>query len=130
MRILLTSIAVFSLCLGVSFAKTSAERYEDEMAKYKRTDMFEKCIRHNSIKRTKVLDDTHIIFEMRNGQVYLNTLTNNCRPLGFTRQFAVNVRNNRLCDVDFISVLDSMTSYGSCGLGKFELLEELPDNES
>ena len=115
-RAILFSVTIFSLILSVSFAKTKAERYEEEMAKYKQTETFENCVRYSSIKRTKVLDDSHIIFEMRNKKVYLNTLVNDCRPLGFKRQFSVNVHGNRLCNVDFISVFDPMMSHGSCSL--------------
>lgn len=129
-KLLVTSISIFTLCVGISFAETKAKRYEEEMAKYIQTDTFENCIRNRSIKSTKVLDDSNIIFEMRNKKVYLNTLSHRCHSLGFTRQFAYWPRGNRLCGYDFISVFDSIGSRGRCGLGKFELLEKVPENKS
>ncbi len=129
-RLIVTFFGVFTLFIGVSSADTAAERYEREMAKYKQTNTFENCIRNGSIKRTKVLDDRNIIFEMRNNTVYLNTLDNKCNSLGFTRQFSYKPTNNRLCGYDIISVFDSIGPRGSCGLGQFELLEKLPENNS
>lgn len=127
-RTLITTLSVFTLCFGISFAETGSERYEKEMAKYKQTEKFENCIFNRSIKRTKVLDDSNIIFEMRNDRVYLNTLNNRCPSLRFSRQFAYKPTNNRLCGYDIISVFDSSGPKGSCGLGQFELLEKLPDD--
>ncbi len=126
----ITFVSVCALCVGISFADTGSDRYEREMAKYKQTDTFENCIRNTSIKNTKVLDSSNIIFEMRDKKVYLNTFDNKCHSLGLTRQFAYKPTNNRLCSFDIISVFNLDGPRGSCGLGKFELLEKLPENES
>lgn len=129
-KLIITFVSIFTFCVKISFADTGSDRYEREMAKYKQTDTFENCIRNRSIKNTKVLDSSNIIFEMRDKKVYLNTFENKCHSLGFTRQFAYKPTNNRLCSFDFISVFDSTGPRGSCGLGKFELLEKLPENKS
>ena len=127
-RTLFTTISIFTICFGISFSETGSARYEKEMIKYKQTEMFENCIFNRSIKRTKVLDDSNIIFEMRNNRVYLNTFNQRCPPLRFSDQFAYKPTNNRLCNFDIISVFDSSGPKGSCGLGKFELLEKLPED--
>ena len=129
-RLLITSVSIFTLCIGISFAETKAERYEKVMAKYTQTETFKNCIPNRSIKSTIVLDDSNIIFEMRNKEVYLNTLDHKCHSLAFTRQFAYSPTGNRLCGYDIISVFDSMGPRGSCGLGKFELLEKVPESSS
>ena len=124
-------ITAISLSLSGAQAKTPAERYAEEMAKYSKTNTFENCIRNNAIKRTKILDSQNIIFEMRNKKVFLNTLPRKCHQLARTRQYAVNVRNNRLCSVDVITVMDAMIGpRGACGLGKFELLEKKAEIDS
>lgn len=127
MKIIISAICFFALGISVVFsADTKAERYAKEMAKYKQTDKYENCIRPSSIKRTVVLDDKHIIFEMRGKKAFLNTLPYDCKPLGFTRQFGYQIRGSRLCGLDIISVFDSSGPRGSCGLGKFQELEKLP----
>lgn len=127
-KLLFASISSFALLASASFAQNSAERYAREMAKYKQTGTFENCIRHSSIRRTKVLDDKHIIFEMRGKKTFLNTLDHKCHSLGFLRKVGYSVHGNRLCSYDSISVLDDLGPRGACGLGKFELLEKLPEN--
>lgn len=129
-KLLVVSISLFTLCIGISFAETKAERYEKEMAKYKQTETFENCIPNRSIRSTKVLNESNILFEMRNRTVYLNTLDHRCPSLRFSEQFAYRPTNNRLCGNDIISIFDSSGPKGSCGLGKFELLEILPENNS
>ncbi len=130
-RILIGFIAIVSLGITASWAKSAEERFADEMSKYERTNTFENCIRHASIKRTKVLDDDHILFEMRGKRTYLNKLSHTCHTLGFSRKFALNLHTSQLCNVDTITVLDSfLSSRGACGLGKFELLEKKTDSNS
>lgn len=131
MKIMIAILCFFALSITSGFSETKAERYAKEMAKYKQTDTFENCIRPQRIKRTKVLDDTHIIFEMRGKKVFLNTLDFKCSRLGFERKFAYSIYGSRLCNTDTISVLDSfMGASGGCGLGKFQVLEELPRDSS
>lgn len=126
LKSLMSAVCLIVLMTTSVSADTGAERYAKEMAKYKQTDTFENCIRHQSIKRTKVLDDNHIIFEMRNKKFFLNTLERKCPRLGFERAISYTVRGGRLCNVDFVSVLDPLGIGATCFLGKFEALEKLP----
>ena len=126
-KTLIWSAVFFAMGFTATFAITNAERYAKEMAKYKQTNEFENCISPSRIRETKVLDDSHIIFEMRGGRVYLNTLEHKCSRLGFERSITYTVRGNRLCNIDIVYVLDSTFGAGpSCFLGKFEILEKLP----
>jgi len=126
LKTLISSASLVILMATSTFADTGAERFAKEIAKYKQTDSFENCIRPRNIKRTKILDDNHIIFEMRNKKFFLNTLERKCPRLGFERAIAYNVRGGRLCNVDIVSVLDPVGTGATCFLGKFETLEKLP----
>lgn len=119
-------ILILSLgCLAVGI--TSAMAYETiaqkaankEFAKYNQTGEFEKCIRNNQIKKTVVVDDTKIIFEMKNNKFMLNTLNKGCDSLAFDRSFNYGVSNNRICKKDIIQ-----TKRATCLLSEFEILEE------
>ena len=84
MKILISALGIFILTLCVAFSfVTEEERFAREMAKYTQTNVFENYIRPHQIKRTNVLDDNYIIFEMRGKQYLLNTLDHKCSRLGF-----------------------------------------------
>lgn len=119
-------ILILSLgCLAVGMA--SATAYETmaqkaankEFAKYNQTGEFEKCINNNKIKKTVVVDDSKIIFEMKNNKFMLNTLNKECNSLAFERSFNYGVSNNKLCKKDVIQ-----TRHATCLLSEFEVLEE------
>jgi hypothetical protein len=128
MKILISALGIFNLTLSVAFSFVSKEeRFAKEMAKYSKTNTFESCISPQQIKRTNVLDDNHILFEMRGNKYLLNTLDHKCSRLGFERSISYTVRGGRLCNTDTVSVFDnSLGPISSCFLGKFEILEKLP----
>ena len=85
------------------------------------------CISVNRIRRTKVIDDQTILFEM-NGDAYLsNILDHACPGLGREGRF-IHETQGRLCDVDTITVLEQWgTSFRdgfTCRLGKFHPITE------
>lgn len=121
--LLFASIAIMASSLA--FAENT-ERYTKEMAKYDQSGEFKNCIKPYNIKNTKVLDNNHILFEMRGKRYLLNTLDHECHSLGFTRSFGYTVRGGSLCGHDIITVLDNGDNRGACGLGKFEVLNKKP----
>ncbi|MCP5382629.1 MAG: hypothetical protein H6912_09705 [Kordiimonadaceae bacterium] len=124
-KILYTGL-VFVFGTSIAFSDTNEERFAKEMEKYKQTGEFQNCIINSQIRRTRVLDDIHIIFEMNGNKAYLNTLDNKCPNLGFERSIKYTSRGNQLCSTDVISVLRPHDTGASCFLGKFEILEKLP----
>ena len=85
----------------------------------------EHCISLNRIDRTEILDDQHILFEMRDDTTYLNTLANRCPGLEIEQTFMYRTAISQLCDLDIITVLRNDFQFGmapgpSCGLGMFE----------
>ena len=80
------------------------------------------CIDLIRIDRSEVVDDQTILFHMKGGKVWKNTLPYKCPRLGFEKAFSHKTSINRLCSVDIITVLDTTARMpgASCGLGKFE----------
>ncbi len=83
----------------------------------------ERCINTSRIRNTHVVDDKTILFYMRGGDIYRNTLRFACPGLKRENRFSYKVTANRLCGVDSIRVLEnfggSFTFGMSCGLTQF-----------
>ncbi len=100
---------------------------EDALAKaleeYQATGTTKKCVRVNDIRRTKVIDNQHILFELRGGEAYLNTLPHRCPRLAVEDRFSYRVTVGQLCNVDTITVLTAtpISAGATCGLGTFEV---------
>jgi hypothetical protein len=87
-----------------------------------------RCIDTRRISSTTVADNQNIIFYMRGGEIYRNTLPRACPSLAREERFSYRTTISRLCDLDTITVLYSMggglQSGPSCGLGKFYPISE------
>ncbi len=82
------------------------------------------CVTTYNLRSTAVLDDQTILFQLRDGSVWKNTLDSSCPSLGFREAFSYVSRGNQLCDLDTIKVFEPYGDLGvTCGLGKFELQE-------
>lgn len=79
------------------------------------------CIATNRIRDTKVHDDYTIDFQMVDGALYRNSMTNRCAGLGFAERFGYEVRTAQLCNTDTITVLPTGGGIPgpTCGLEKF-----------
>jgi hypothetical protein len=81
------------------------------------------CLNTTRIKTTAVLDDKTILFEMRDGSVWQNTLKLKCPSLGFNEAFIYESRGSQLCAIDTIQVFDRHIVGARCGLSKFQSVE-------
>jgi hypothetical protein len=113
---LLAGLAALSLA--------SAAAQDDDEA----SDEPVRCLSMNSIRSTKVLDDTRVLFFQARDKIFLNRLDRECLGLArygtFTYEVQSGARHARLCDTDSITVLE-MTGRGlNCGLGRFEPLSQ------
>lgn len=111
---LLSALLLLSATHLVSAAETTATA-NDEAEK--------RCLDLNRIKHTKVIDNQHIRFEVMGRDYYMNELPNKCPGLRKDKPFMYQTSLTKLCDLDFITVLEN-TGNGymrgaSCGLGKF-----------
>ena len=107
-----------AMCLALSMAPITVSLAQDDL-EYGG----ERCIDTRRISRTEIVDAENILFYMRGGAIYRNTLSHKCTALAREKRFSYKTSMSRLCDVDVITVLYSMgsglTSGPSCGLGKF-----------
>lgn len=107
---------------------------EDEIPRWQQAEALgdaENCIPLARIRNTRVHDDRTIDFHMSGGDVYRNTLPQDCNGLGFEEAFSYRTSLSRLCSSDIITVV--RTAGGSfngpsCGLGQFQPIE-LPERE-
>ena len=130
MKRLLSAAAV--LAVAASSTAYAAKLTTDELMKtYDKTDKVETCVSLQRIDQTRILDKQNILFEMINGDRYLNTLPHKCSGLTPYRAIMYKTSINQLCSTDIITVFEpgqpAPNSYGSCGLGKFTLLKKKPD---
>lgn len=76
------------------------------------------CLEPSKIHFTRVKDDKTIIFQMRNGDVWENTLVARCPGLkAFNQGFAQMVTTNRICSFQqrFVSIITGQF----CRMGAF-----------
>ena len=84
----------------------------------------QRCIALNSIRSTRVVDDSTVLFYGRGDRVYVNRLPQRCPGLRANRTFMYRTTMSQLCDIDVITVLYDRP-FGfmpgpSCGLGRFQ----------
>lgn len=117
--------------LSVSADETDDTKLAKALSDYSGTGEIKKCIRVSDIRSTKVIDDQHILFKIRGGKAYLNSLPSRCPRLASENRFSYRVRVGQLCDVDTVTVLHITPGFSgpTCGLGKFEIYEKNKDQE-
>jgi hypothetical protein len=87
-----------------------------------------RCLSMNSIRSTRVVDDTRVLFFQARDKIFLNRLDRACLGLArygtFTYEVQSGARHARLCDTDSITVLEATGRGLNCGLGRFEPLSQ------
>ena len=83
-----------------------------------------RCLKTDQIDNSFVIDTTHIVFEMRGHDIYVNTLPA-CKGLGRTDMLTFSGgRAFQLCSSDRVTVVrtvgEGYMPGPSCALGKFE----------
>ena len=115
------------LCVLAVSLSLAAPLAAEEKAMDKSIDLVsgppEQCVSLSRIDHTYVLDDRNILFYMHGGKIYRNHLPYNCSGLKISNTFMYRTSLNQLCNVDIITVLDSLgfgySPRNSCGLGLF-----------
>jgi hypothetical protein len=107
------------LVSGVLYAPFVAADGEDPFVE----DGSSRCVNIGLILRTKVVDDGHVVFFMRNDELLLNTLRSRCSGLARRGSFTYKINSRSLCELDRIAVIDggsfSEPLGRSCALGRF-----------
>jgi len=121
-------VAIVLACLTLGATTEGEKSYKEKTLEgYVRTGTLEACIPLSSIKSTKVLDDSTILFYSNGGGAYLNELPDRCGPLDRNKSITYSTSLSKLCNTDIINVMDfssSVPKLGTCGLGQFEILSE------
>lgn len=121
-KLCLSAAAVMVAAGGLGADDTGKEsKFDKVMAKYERTGETRRCVSPHRLKGSRILDDTHILFEVSPKRAYLNTLPRQCRSLKFNQGITYTVRGGQLCFNDMFQVFDSnLRPWASCSFGKFE----------
>lgn len=86
------------------------------------------CVNLRRIDRTQAIDEQTIVFYMRNGDMYVNHLSNRAVGLTHNRPFMYKTSTGQLCDNDIITVLEPLgfgyTEGSWSALGKFVPTDE------
>lgn len=88
------------------------------------------CLPISQIRRIETVDDQTLLFHMRGSKKYVNHLPQTCHGLK-RNSFIHRTPMNSYCNMDIITVIDMFTGmqFGSCPLGKFEEVMEVPTSD-
>lgn len=121
-------VAVSAASGALAYA-SSSDKVQKTLSKYEKTGEVVSCLMLASVRDTDALDDYTLLVEA-SGDVYLNELNGRCSGLGREGRYARRSSGSRMCRGDIIHVLDSFGNVrGSCSLGSFEKLSEIPQDE-
>jgi anthranilate phosphoribosyltransferase len=82
------------------------------------------CINGTDIESTSVPDDNTIVYHLRNGQIWKNTLKAPCPNLKFEHAFTQVIRASQICaNAQMIRVHETGNM---CALGDFTLVSAAP----
>lgn len=75
------------------------------------------CINPARIQKQEILSDSQIRFEMDNGDVWINTLKNECHHLKFQGGFSWDVHGMQVCSNQ--QIITVLNAGNTCVLGEF-----------
>ena len=88
----------------------------------------ERCVSLSRIRRTDIIDDETIVFYLRGGDIFINSLPRTCPGLERNDRFMYEVNQTRLCSTDWITVIEgfgvSRQRGFTCRLGEFSPITE------
>lgn len=109
------SIAGAGFCLATAlFAQDDNDEDDDSVS----------CLSMNLVRSANAIDDDTVLFELRNGDMFISRLEQTCLGLRRNNRFSYNLRSGaripRLCHTDTITVIETSGDGFTCGLGRFE----------
>ena len=117
MRMIFTSVAVLLAASACAIADQHAEEEEPL------PEGVESCLHLNSVDSIEILDEQHVLFYMRGGQIYNNHLARKCPGLRRNDTIMYRTTLNQLCSIDTFTVLERLGGGfmpgATCALGKF-----------
>ena len=123
------ALAVVSVA-AFGVAQASNSDGERVLAGYEKTGEETMCLSLSQVRKSDPIDDYAIMFELRNGDVYLNELPSVCIGLARNKRFSFKSTQNRICSGDTIIVANPAgMDISACGLGTFEALAEIEESQ-
>jgi hypothetical protein len=86
------------------------------------------CLSPTWIENTVILDDNTILFKMKGGKIWKNTLQDRCFGLWIEGGFAYEVRGDAVCGNE--QVIHVLRTHSVCMLGEFTPYVEPPKESS
>ena len=128
--ILFTALAgAFSLISPLAIADDSLvpERNESKhFDGYEATGESKRCLNTSRIQRPYVANERTLMFEMRNGDKYVNVMQQACPGLSVTPAFNYYTRGTeRLCSGNLITVKSLAVVAQSCNIGVFHKIRKI-----
>jgi hypothetical protein len=126
MKTLAAIVALIALGSFTAIAMDDQAALPEGLEKFTATGETKTCVAINSIRTSRVIDGSHILFRMGAGVYYLNRLGERCPSLAFERNFVYETGDSRLCRNQIIRVINprDQITRSACGLGEFERLEK------
>lgn len=126
-------VSTYGLCAGLVMLAVVPRLIPAHADEEGVEDDTRRCLNARSIRRTEVIDDNNVVFEIQGRRLFLNQLPKSCTGLSENRRFSYETYTRSLCAFDKIRVLreagDTFFEGRSCSLGRFrpvtvdELLE-------
>lgn len=118
------------LATGALAFGSAQDKVQELLSKYEKTGESQTCLMLSIVSDTDALDDYTLMVEVSGGGIYLNELNGRCSGLGREGRYVRRSTTSQMCKGDIIRVIDSFgTMLGSCSLGAFEKLSEVPEDE-
>lgn len=120
----LIASTVLTMAALAQEGETDAASEEEEIL----SPSTQRCLSLSRIRRTDVIDDETIVFYLRGGDIYINSLPRTCPGLERNDRFMYEVSQSRLCDTDLITVIEGFGVARhrgfTCRLGVFSPISE------
>jgi hypothetical protein len=122
---LVLSLVIFS---GAAFAQDDGIQLEISLEEFTEDRESIRCISIRAIRELNAIDDQNLVFELRNGEFYLNRMNSLCDSAKRRNRFSFDTPSGRLCNADMINVVratsGAATSTIGCGLQRFYRISE------
>lgn len=124
--------AISAIAAASAFADTT-EELPAELAEYELTGETKSCVGLRRIRTIDPIDDRHFLIKVSSKELYLNRANGRCAGADRSNtRLQYKTSLNRLCQHEIVTVVDNSSGFsrGSCGLGSFERLAPIPEEES
>jgi len=119
------------LATGALAFAPAKDKVQELLSKYEKTGESQNCLMLSAVRDTDALDDYTLLVEASGAAVYLNELNGRCTGLGREGRYVRRSSSSQMCKGDIIRVINSFgATLGSCSLGAFEKLSEIPEGET